>query len=343
MNLWIIFLTGLTVGGVSCAAVQAGLLASVVTARESGGGKSSAWPVITFLVAKLVVYTVFGFFLGFLGEKLSLSPTVQIGMQAVAGLYMVAVALNLLNVHPVFRYVLIQPPRFIARGLRNESRSRELFAPAFLGVMTVFIPCGTTLAMEALAISTASPLLGASVMALFTLGTIPLFLGIGFVAGALSVFSKSFVKIAAVAVMFLGLNSLNGVLNLVGFPVTAQSVGRAIKAIAMTAWDPAGSSRVLASSTVVEMVSGVQVAHINVAPTAYDPDYIKVKVGVPVRLNLSSVGGVGCTSVFRMPSLNITERIGLDGKATVEFTPKIVGKIPFTCSMGMYGGVVEAV
>ena len=34
MNLWVIFLTGLTIGGLTCLAVQGGLLASVIAARE---------------------------------------------------------------------------------------------------------------------------------------------------------------------------------------------------------------------------------------------------------------------------------------------------------------------
>ena len=38
MNLWVIFITGLTVGGLTCLAVQGGLLASVIAARD---GESS--------------------------------------------------------------------------------------------------------------------------------------------------------------------------------------------------------------------------------------------------------------------------------------------------------------
>lgn len=78
-------------------------------------------------------------------------------MQFAAGLYMIAVALNLLNIHPIFRYAVIQPPKFLTRRVRNQSKSKELFAPALLGLMTILIPCGTTLAIEALAISTSSP------------------------------------------------------------------------------------------------------------------------------------------------------------------------------------------
>lgn len=68
-------------------------------------------------------------------------------MQTVAVIFMVGTALNMLNVHPIFRYFIIPPPRFITRKIRNQSKSQDVFAPALLGAFTVFIPCGATQAM----------------------------------------------------------------------------------------------------------------------------------------------------------------------------------------------------
>jgi adenylate cyclase len=66
MNLWLIFLTGLTVGGLTCLAVQGGLLASVIAAKEEeevekGTNKrDTVFPTLAFLVAKLIAYTLLG-------------------------------------------------------------------------------------------------------------------------------------------------------------------------------------------------------------------------------------------------------------------------------------------
>lgn len=345
MNPLVIFLTGLSVGGLTCLVVQGGLLASTIAARPS----HNLWSVAAFLTTKLIVYTILGFLLGAFGQAISITPTTQIIMQAVAGLYMIAIALNLLNVHPVFRYAIIQPPRFLARVIRNTSKSKDLlrskklhalFAPAFLGAMTIFIPCGTTLAMEALAISTANPILGALTMAIFTIGTMPLFFGLGFLTTVLGdAFKVKFLKFAAFAVLYLGITSFNGALLAWGSPLTIQTLTDAIP----IEINLSGEGQTTAAGLSTRTVVGVQTADIQVFPTGYSPDNIQVKAGLPVKLNLTPTGGLGCTSIFRMPQLGISRRLFEGNTETVEFTPKAPGKLTWTCSMGMYRGIIEVI
>src|SRR3989344_3713342 len=141
-NLWAIFLTGLTVGGLTCLAVQGGLLASVIAERSEGdleegkSGKHNLLPILAFLVTKLIAYTTLGFLLGLFGQSLAISDQVRITMQILAGIYMLLVAGDLLNLHPIFRYAILQPPRFLTRMIREESKSQDIFAPALLGFMT---------------------------------------------------------------------------------------------------------------------------------------------------------------------------------------------------------------
>src|SRR6266436_3300615 len=103
MYLWVIFITGLTVGGLTCLAVQGGLLASVIAARkesdlENGSKrKHTIFATLAFLITKLAAYTVLGFILGAFGGALNISSNVQTIMQFIAGIYMIAIALNLLN------------------------------------------------------------------------------------------------------------------------------------------------------------------------------------------------------------------------------------------------------
>src|SRR5260221_7555678 len=112
-TVWLAFLTGLTTGGLSCLAVQGGLLASSIASVTEQGSERGNWRYVgMFLAAKLAAYTVLGYFLGLLGSALTLSPKVLGSVQIIVGLFMLATAARLLNIPPIFRYVVIQPPRW---------------------------------------------------------------------------------------------------------------------------------------------------------------------------------------------------------------------------------------
>lgn len=340
MDLWIIFLTGLTVGGLTCLAVQGGLLASVIASREEDeiekgiNKRNPVFPTLAFLSAKLISYTILGFLLGAFGGAIGISQSAQITMQFVAGLYMIIIALNLLNVHPIFRYFVISPPRFLARRVKKESKSKDLFAPMLLGFMTIFIPCGTTLAMEALAISSANPFQGALIMAAFVLGTTPLFFGVGWLTSVLGDnYRTKFLRFAAFAVLYLGIISLNGALVAYGAPITLQSVSSGFMEVLKPKTDEKFSSETPISQT----------AEIVVSASGYTPRLIRVRKGLPVTLTLVGKDAYSCASAFRIPSLGIAKNLQANETSTVTFTPEESGKLAFTCSMGMYSGVIEVI
>jgi uncharacterized protein len=344
MDLGIIFLTGLTVGGLTCLAVQGGLLASVIAAREEEevekhvNTKNPVLPTLAFIVAKLASYTLLGFILGGFGGAIGINQEVQIAMQFFAGLYMIAVALNLLNIHPIFRYAVIQPPKSLAKLVRKQSKSKDIFAPALLGAMTIFIPCGTTLAMEALAISSANAFMGAAIMFTFVLGTSPLFFGLGWLTSVLGDnFRQKFLRIAAVAVIYLGVLSVNGALTALGSPVTLQSLAD---------FSPvqigAGFQDKQDKTNEVPVATNQNV-DITITSSGYVPNKVTVKHGELVTLNLISKDAYSCASAFRIPSLGIARDLQPNTKETIQFTPQNPGKIAFTCSMGMYRGVIEVI
>src|SRR5512136_476057 len=133
----IAFIAGLTTGGLSCLAVQGGLLASSVAAeveqnvaaQSPKGGTSSrpplraGRPIVLFLGAKLVAYTILGFFLGLLGSVLQLTPITRAILQVGIGIFMIGTALRMLNIHPIFRYFALQPPSAVTRYIRRKSKS----------------------------------------------------------------------------------------------------------------------------------------------------------------------------------------------------------------------------
>ncbi|OGH02941.1 MAG: hypothetical protein A2798_00745 [Candidatus Levybacteria bacterium RIFCSPHIGHO2_01_FULL_37_17] len=342
MDLLVIFVTGLTVGGLTCLAVQGGLLASVITAREKediDSGKKAPnpiFPTLTFLTTKLIAYTVLGFILGSLGSVISLTQNLQSSMQLIAGMYMIVIALNLLDIHPIFRYAVIQPPRFITKFVRSKSKSADLFAPGLLGILTILIPCGTTLAMETLAISSSNGLRGAAIMATFVLGTFPMFFGVGVITAKLGETMRfNFLKIAAIILIFLGVSSIYGGLVGVGAPVIS------VKS-ALTILNPFSFPENMLNSY-PPIKNGVQKISINVESFGYKPDSITLREGVPTELSLITNNTYSCSIAFRIPALNIGVNLQPTGEEKVNLPKLKKGNYLFTCSMGMYQGVFRVI
>lgn len=323
-TIWLAFLTGLTTGGLSCLVVQGGLLASSVS------GKTTWRTIGMFLVAKLVAYTVLGFLLGWAGSLLVLSPKMLGAAQIAAGLFMLATAARLANIHPLFRFFVIEPPRWAYRLMRGVSRDGSSFAPAILGFTTVLLPCGVTQATMAIAVASANPLMGAAVMAAFVLGTSPIFFALG--AAVLELLKrKLFSYVAAAAVLVFALFSINGGIGLTGSFYTFQNMYRAatipLDQLAYAGGQVAGAS----------IINGVQNVTIDVLKNGYASSATTLKVGVPVRLSLRTNNLQSCTRVFTVPDYAIVKTLPETGEDIVEFTPTRTGRLAFACGMGMFG------
>jgi sulfite exporter TauE/SafE len=326
MNLvWLSFLTGLTTGGFSCLAVQGGLLASAVTTDGTGNVFSKKLiQVGTFVSTKLLGYTVLGFLLGYLGSTLTLAPKALGWVQIAAGLFMAATALRLIEAHPIFRYFVIQPPRWAFRLLKNTSRSESFFAPAILGFFTILMPCGVTQATMAIAIASGSPWLGAGIMAAFILGTSPVFFALG--ATVVELLQKKAFSYAAAAIIgVFAVLSINGGIGLTGSPYTLQNYWRA-------------ATNSYTAGSVAPIVNGVQNVTIQVTSRGYTSAVQTLRANVPVRLTLATRDVLGCSRAFTIPDLGISKVLPATGDEVIEFTPAKTGVLAYSCSMGMYTG-----
>lgn len=376
MNLAVVFLTGLTTGGISCMAVQGGLLAGLISNQNSkpDTDKSSksrpslkaakdlknpvsetttkteyitgvTQPIIFFLISKLVAHILLGFLLGWIGSALTLTLTARLVFQSLAALFMFATAANLLQLHPIFRYIAFQPPKFLQRFVRSTSRSEALFAPVVLGAATIFIPCGVTQAMEVLAISTGNPFQGAAIMGAFTLGTMPIFAGIGYLAQTLkNVWQDRFSKIAATALLLMAVWSFNGVLLVLNSPITLQRITYPVAYFFSEErfkQPPVLKDRQV-QGAVFEM-GGAQIAKILVTNHGYAPNHLTVNAGKPVELTLESKETYSCALSFIMKEFGIAVDLNPTDSKKISFTPTKKGSYTFSCSMGMYSGTVEVI
>ncbi len=344
LNLLLVFVTGITAGGLSCLAVQGGLLATAVAQREDSDLDAlrlryiagevdeprlpghSPKPVVWFLGSKVATYTLLGAALGSMGGLVQPSPTARAFIQIFTALFMLATALHLLRVHPIFRYVVLQPPRFITRRIRRQAKGGGAFAPASLGAMTVFLPCGVTQAMMILAINSGSPVTGAATLFTFTLATSPLFFMLGFFATKLGdIMHSRFTKLAAIGIGAIALLTLDAGLRLANSPVTFASIKNSVVAAAKPV--PAATAS-----------DGTQEARIQAGPRGYSPGRVAIAAGKPARLVFVDAGG-GCTLSLVFEG----ELVQIEGETVVDVPPRDPGEIRYTCGMGMYGGTIAIV
>jgi uncharacterized protein len=340
------FVTGITTGGLSCLAVQGGLLASSLAeqieqdyATQSNNHKktklqfNAALPISLFLLAKLIAYTLLGALLGWLGSYFTFSPTSRALLMIAIAIFMIGNALRMFNVHPIFRYFSIEPPKFITRYIRRTAKGTDTATPLFLGALTVFIPCGVTQAMMATALGTGSIMLGAALMFAFTLGTSPVFFIIAYLTTELSArLEKFFMRFVAVMILILGFVTLDGGLNLLGSPYSLQNLTRS--------WLPPQTNTTPDAESTQQTASDNEIT-LYVQNEGYFPSTLKAPAGKNLKLNLVSDGVYSCALAFLIPDLDFYQMLPSDGTVQVDIPPQVQGtEMYFTCSMGMYTGKI---
>jgi sulfite exporter TauE/SafE len=338
------FITGLTTGGLSCLAVQGGLLAtSLERAMEQAQpaqpvrkGKRRpvkapdlALPIFLFLAAKVFAYTLLGLLLGALGSVFQLNTFVRAVLLIGIGLFMVGNALRMFNIHPIFRYFAIEPPKFITRYIRQTAKSGEVVAPIFLGLLTVLIPCGVTQAMMAVAIASGSPAQGALLMLAFTLGTTPVFFVVSYLATNLGQRTEGlFMRFVAVVVLVLGFVSIDSGFTLMGF---RYSINNLVTNAFQTAPDAASvpSNQPPGTLTLLAKNDG------------YFPRLVSAPANTALTLNVITNETYSCARAFVIPDLSVETVLPASGTVPLQIPPQQPGTVmQFTCSMGMYTGQI---
>jgi sulfite exporter TauE/SafE/copper chaperone CopZ len=329
MGYGMLFMIGLLTS-VHCVAMCGGINLSqcipqsVKSSQE--GGFSSLRPSLLYNAGRVISYTVIGGIVGALGSVLTLSGSVKGIVQIGAGIFMVIMGLNMLNVFPGLRKLNPHMPRFIAKIVYAEKAkaAKNNMSPLYVGLLNGLMPCGPLQAMQLYALSTGNPLEGALSMFLFSLGTVPLMFGLGALSSILSKkFTSKVMTIGAVLVVVLGISMFGNGLTLSGFtiPLVSGSVG---------------------DSKQANIVDGVQIVNTSLASGRYQP--ITVQAGIPVKWTITAEDGTinGCNNRMIIPEYNIEKQFEV-GENVVEFTPKDTGTFSYSCWMGMIRSTITVV
>lgn len=188
----------------------------------------------------------------------------------------------------------------------------RLTSPPLLGAATVLVPCGVTLSMEMVAVTSRSAAGGAAVLAGFVVGSSPAFALLGYALRRLSRTRVS--RLAGVAALAAGLWTAGTGLNLGGWLPRSTPPAAAVTGPDAAALPP--------TVTIWAMRDG------------YRPGYVRLPAGVPVEI------------VFRPAERGCTGTVTIAGRdvalpATVRLPPQPPGTLRYVCGMGMYTGFLN--
>lgn len=315
MGLGALFMVGLLTS-LHCVAMCGGINLAQSAASAQAGRRVSA-SNIQYNLGRLVSYTIVGGIVGAVGSVFKLSNAAQAGIQLVAAIFMVLMALNLLDIGGLRGVVPTLPA-----GLRTKLMGKGSRSSLYLGLLNGLMPCGPLQAMQLCALSTGSWHMGALSMFCFCLGTVPLMLGFGLVSGKLNKrFARPMRVASGVLVLLMGMTMLSNGLNLAGIQLRLPGSAASDASVAN---------------------ENIQVIESELDWRGY-PD-ITVEAGVPVRWNIHAEAEkiTGCNNEMVIPALNLRVPLS-EGDNIVEFTVDEPGLIPYTCWMGMLRGTITAV
>ncbi len=366
MGFGMLFVIGLMTS-VHCIAMCGGI--NVSQCLSENKKFSGLYPVM-YNLGRVVSYTVIGFVLGFAGmlfgtgENLGVSSIIQGLIKSFAGIYMVIMGVNMLGFVPQIKRLTFHLPNFIGKFRVKNSQ------PFVVGLLNGFMPCGPLQSIQLVALATGNPFTGGLSMFAFSLGTVPLMLGLGSLVSVLGKrFTEKMMTGGAVLVTVMGLAmvsqgaSLTGMIKsenlmvivvMLAFMCIVENINfnkRQVKTVSLMIILFIGifTSRFMAINYVSEndessyhMENGVQVVESQLASGKYPS--IKVKKDIPVRWIINAPDGSinGCNYKIYINSYGI-EHTFQKGENIIEFTPTKSESIGYSCWMGMIKGNINVV
>jgi plastocyanin domain-containing protein len=90
-----------------------------------------------------------------------------------------------------------------------------------------------------------------------------------------------------------------------------------------------------------QVQNGIQELSLKVGQLGYEPSVLNVKNGVPVKLNVETVGQLGCQRGLVFRDFGINQVLEAGKVNVIEFTPNKEGQFFFSCPMGMIRGLLK--
>jgi sulfite exporter TauE/SafE len=317
------------------------VLTYAVKGADGGSFAKRMFPHFAYQSAKILSYMLVGLLLGSLGSLFDIGG-LRGWVTVFAGAFMVVLGVQMTGKVPALKRLTFKPPKAFVKALSSLRRKAvadeasghvSIATPITFGLLTGLMPCGPLMTAQVAAAGTGSAVNGALAMLGFGLGTAPLMLGFGAVSGALTVtFKRRMMVVAAILVALLGLVMLNRGLNLVGSPVTAQTIQYSIAGTPSV--DSPTDQYLTATDGVVEIPLVIE-------NTQFVPRVVSIPADTPVRLVVDRREAGACSDQIALPQLGVLQNLVPNGTTVVELPATKAGTYTLTCGMGMMDGLLQ--
>lgn len=326
MGYGILFVVGLLTS-IHCVAMCGGINLSVCVSHKVDQSNTSNfskfYPSFMYNAGRVIAYTIIGGIVGALGSVFSISNTGSAFISILAGVFMVIMGLNMLNIFPWLRKINPHMPKIFANKINSNKKNK---GPLVVGLLNGLMPCGPLQAMQLYALGTGSFIGGALSMFIFSLGTVPLLFVFGALGSLLSFkFTKNLIKVSAMLVIILGFVMLNRGVAFTGLSFNTFAADK----ISSESNDNNSNT-----ANITTINGDIQEITTTLSSGRYTP--ITVQEGVPVKWTIvadaKSING--CNNQIIIPEYDIKQKL-VAGENVIEFTPNDTGKFGYSCWMGM--------
>ncbi len=320
------FLVGLVASVSSCLAIVGGVIIAFSEKYKSRGENffdSAVRPNLLFHLGRLATFFISGGVLGLIGGQISISGNFVAIFTIIIAIVMGLLGLNILGIMPSISNLGLRMPKKFSAKWGKLKGSKHKMAPFLLGGLTFFLPCGFTQSMQIFALASGSFWVGGISLFLFALGTVPALLLLGITTSWTR--SKKIVffqKVAGAVVIFFAIYTLQSGLALRGVKTDVLTTKKQTKTENVEDKNISGEE---------------QVVNMKITARGFEPNVIKIKNNIPVRWVIDGKEVTSCTNKIIVPKYKISKSIN-SGENIINFTPKEIGEIPFSCWMGMVRG-----
>jgi len=209
-DLWTIFIVALLGSIGHCIGMCGGFVLAYSTSKiEPDSSKYfQTFAHLLYSLGRIVSYMFIGAIFGYLGSAIGFSMTSKGILFIIVGLTMILIGLSLsgkLRFLTVIEHSLAQS-NFFKKLFKLVIQSKSLSSFFFMGLLNGLIPCGLVYFFATASITSGSAFMGAIVMLVFGLATVPTLFLLGMLSGFISQMSwrKYVLSAAAIIIAFYG-------------------------------------------------------------------------------------------------------------------------------------------